>query len=64
MRRDGALLVDECAFTSDDARFTSIDVLDPARGAGWQRTYGDGARVTIAVASDGAAVPVPFPIGR
>ena len=42
MRRDRTRLVDECAFSSGDARFTSVDVLDPAQGAEWQRTYGDG----------------------
>jgi hypothetical protein len=43
---------------------TSVDVLDPARGPAWQRTYDDGARATIDVSPDGGAVPVPFPIGR
>jgi hypothetical protein len=64
MRRDGSRLVDECVFASGGALFTSVDVLDPARGAEWQRTYDDGVQATIVVGSNGAAVPVPFPIGR
>jgi hypothetical protein len=64
LRRDGSRLIDDCSFTGPPGTTTSVDVLDPARGAGWQRTYRDGARVTIAVPADGAAIPVPFPIGR
>jgi hypothetical protein len=64
LRRAGARLLDECTFTSTAGTLTSVDLLDPATGSGWQRTYADGTRVTIAVSSDGGAVPVPFPIGH
>jgi hypothetical protein len=64
LHRDGVRLIDDCAFTGAPGATTSVDVLDPADGAGWQRTYADGARVSIAVPADGAAIPVPFPIGR
>lgn len=64
LRPQGTRLVDECTFVSGSYRLTSVDVLDPAAGPAWQRTYADGTRVTIAVAADGAAVPVPFPIGH
>jgi hypothetical protein len=61
----GDRLIDECSVTSSSgAALTAVDLLDPARGSAWQRTYSDGSRVTIAVPPDGAAVPVPFPIGR
>jgi hypothetical protein len=61
----GVRLIDECRVTSSDgAALTCVDLLDPARGSAWQRTYDDGFRVTIAVSPDGAVVPVPFPIGR
>jgi hypothetical protein len=59
-----ARLIDECTFDISAGRLTSVDVLDLSSGAQWQRTYDDGVRVTIGVAPDGAAVPVPFPIGR
>jgi hypothetical protein len=59
-----ARLIDECTFTVSTGRLTSVDVLDPAGGSDWQRTYDDGVRATIAVSPDGAAVPVPFPIGH
>jgi hypothetical protein len=64
LRRAGTRLLDECAFTSSGGRLTSVDLLDPATGSVWLRTYADGTRVTIAVSPDGGAVPVPFPIGR
>lgn len=64
LRRDGARLLEDCSFTGSQGSITCVDVLDPAQGSVWQRTYADGARVTIAVAPDGAAIPVPFPIGR
>ncbi len=64
LRPNGIRLIDECVFTGGPKGLTSVDVLDPASGTGWQRTYNDGVRVTIAVSPDGAAVPVPFPIGR
>jgi hypothetical protein len=57
-------LIDECSFTLNTERLTSVDVLDPARGPQWQRTYDDGVRAAIAVSPDGAAIPVPFPIGH
>lgn len=59
-----ARLIDECTFTVGTGRLTSVDVLDPASGSQWQRTYDDGVRASIAVSSNGAAIPVPFPIGR
>jgi hypothetical protein len=59
-----ARLIDECKFALSTGQLTSIDVLELSQGAQWQRTYGDGVRVSIAVPSDGAAVPVPFPIGH
>ncbi len=64
LRRQGVRLIDECTFAVGEAHLTSVDVLDPARGPVWQRTYGDGSRATIGVSPDGGAVPVPFPIGR
>ncbi|MGH7722842.1 MAG: hypothetical protein ACRENL_08445 [Candidatus Dormibacteria bacterium] len=64
LRPEAARLIDECVFTGRSGRLTSIDVLTPSAGPDWQRTYADGARATIAVAPDGAAVPVPFPIAH
>lgn len=64
LHRDGLRLIDECAFTLSSARLTSVDVLDPARGSTWERTYGDGVVARIDVSPDGGAVPVPFPIGH
>lgn len=64
LHHDGQRLVDECAFDGASGRLTSVDVLDPSAGSTWQRTYSDGVRVAIAVGQQGAAVPVPFPIGR
>ena len=64
LHRDGVRLIDECVFALGGARLTSVDVLDPALGSTWQRTYSDGGRVTIGVAAQGGAVPVAFPIGR
>jgi hypothetical protein len=61
---DGVQLIEECAFAIGGARLTAVDVLDPARGSAWQRTYEDGSRTTIAITPNGGAVPVPFPIGR
>lgn len=64
LQRAGRLLVDRCTFTGPAARVTAVDVLDPAVASSWRRTYADGLRVSIAVAPDGAVVPVPFPVGR
>ncbi|MDQ6855939.1 MAG: hypothetical protein M3Z57_02545 [Candidatus Dormibacteraeota bacterium] len=64
LRRQGVRLIDECTFAVGGGHLTSVDVLDPARGPVWQRTYGDGGRATIGVLPEGGAVPVPFPIGR
>jgi hypothetical protein len=64
MRAAGVLLTDECTFQTESGVETSVDVLNTSDGLGWQRTYGDGVRVVITVPSDGAVVPVPFPIGR
>jgi hypothetical protein len=59
-----ARLIDECTFTMSSGQLTSVDVLDPARGQEWQRTYDDGVRASIVVSPDGSAIPVPFPMGR
>jgi hypothetical protein len=64
LRSDTTRLIDECTFDLNAGRLTSVDVLDLSRGAQWLRTYDDGVRLTIAVLPDGAAVPVPFPIGH
>ena len=64
LHRDGIRLIEECTFALGTAHLTSVDVLDPASGSVWQRTYGDGGRATIGVSPEGGAVPVPFPIGR
>ncbi len=62
--QDGARLLENCTFSRPGASYTSVDVLDPRVGSVWQRTYADGVRVAIPVEPDGAAVPVPFPVGR
>jgi len=49
LRHDGARLVEQCTFRGGSLHITSVDVLDPAAGPGWQRTYSDGAHATIAV---------------
>ena len=64
LRSEPARLVDECVFDSGSGELTSVDIFDLRAGSTWQRTYGDGRQVDIAVPPDGAAVPVPFPIGR
>lgn len=64
MHRDSTRLVDECSFTVASQALTSVDLLDPAAGHAWQRTYADGVRVTIDVPDTASAVPVPFPIGH
>jgi hypothetical protein len=64
LRTAPARLIDECTFDVGAGRLSSVDVLDVSSGAPWLRTYDDGVRVSIAVPSDGAAVPVPFPIGH
>jgi hypothetical protein len=64
LRTAAAGLIDECMFDVGAGRLSSVDVLDLSSGAQWVRTYDDGVRVTIAVPPDGAAVPVPFPIGH
>jgi hypothetical protein len=64
LQRKGERLIDDCTFSGAHGEITSVDVLDLAAGNGWQRIYADGVRVTIAVPPNGAAVPVPFPIGR
>lgn len=64
LRAAAARLIDECTFDANTGRLSSVDVLDLSSGALWLRTYNDGVRVTIAVPPDGAAVPVPFPIGH
>jgi hypothetical protein len=64
LRTATARLIDECTFDVGTGRRSSVDVLDLSSGAQWLRTYDDGVRVTIAVPPDGAAVPVPFPIGH
>jgi hypothetical protein len=62
LHRTPLRLVDECSFGG--GALTSIDVLDLRGASTWQRTYSDGERVEITVPSAGAAIPVPFPIGR
>ena len=64
MRPGGRLIIDECTFDTGNGVVSAIDVLNTTTGGGWQRTYGDGVRVVIDVPRDGAAVPVPFPLGR
>jgi hypothetical protein len=61
---EGLRLIETCTFTGGSEVITCVDVLDAAAGSAWQRTYADGTRVTIAVPQDGAAIPIPFPIGR
>jgi hypothetical protein len=60
----GRTLIDECIFHVAEGTLTSVDVLDPASGDAWQRTYGDGVRVSIAVSTAGTAIPVPFPMSH
>jgi hypothetical protein len=64
LRSNASRLVEECWFETAQGSVTSLDVLDPADGLGWQRTYSDGAHVVINVPPGGAVVPVAFPIGR
>ncbi|MDQ6848168.1 MAG: hypothetical protein M3019_11415 [Candidatus Dormibacteraeota bacterium] len=64
LQPQGLLLVEECSFVLGVQHLSSVDILDPTSGSGWQRTYSDGIRVTIAVAPNGAAAPIPFPVGR
>lgn len=64
LHAEPARLVDECAFGIGSGALTSVDIFDLRAGSTWQRTYGDGRRVDIVVPPDGAAVPVPFPIGH
>lgn len=64
LQPQGVLLVEECSFVLGVQHLSSVDVLDPAGGSAWQRTYSDGTRATIEVAANGAAAPVPFPVGR
>jgi hypothetical protein len=64
LRSEAQHLVDECEFDIASGRLTSVDVLDPSSSSVWRRTYSDGVRVEIGVAPDGAAIPVPFPVGR
>lgn len=64
LHAEPARLVDECAFDIGSGALTSVDIFDLRAGSSWQRTYGDGRQVDISVPADGAAVPVPFPIGH
>jgi hypothetical protein len=64
LRAEPARLVDECTFDIGSGELTSVDSFDLHAGSTWQRTYDDGRRVDIVVPPDGAAVPVPFPIGH
>ena len=64
LRTEGRHLVDECEFDTASGRLTSVDVLDPSSSSSWHRTYNDGVSVDIGVAPDGAAIPIPFPVGR
>ncbi|MEO8898932.1 MAG: hypothetical protein ABI352_09145 [Candidatus Dormibacter sp.] len=64
LRSDSLRLIAECTFDAGSSELTSLDVLDIRDGSTWRRTYGDGRQVDIAVPPDGAAVPVPFPIGH
>jgi hypothetical protein len=64
LRSEPARLVDECAFDIGSGELTAVDIFDLRSGSTWQRTYGDGRRVDIAVPPEGAVVPVPFPIGH
>lgn len=64
LRPDGLRLRETCTFTQGTVTIRSVDILDPSAASSWQRTYSDGIRVAIAVLPDGAAIPVPFPIGR
>jgi hypothetical protein len=64
LKPEGAGLMEACSFMMGSNRLTSVDILNPARGSYWQRTYADGVRVSIDVSPDGAAIPVPFPVGR
>lgn len=52
-----------CQFTIGDTEVTSLDRFDvPTRT--WQRRYGDGGEVAIAVPAGSALIPIPFPLGR
>ena len=64
LRTELSRLIEECTYDLPARRMTSIDVLTLANGSTWHRTYDDGSQVEIGVAADGAAVPVPFPLGR
>ncbi len=64
LRSEPLRLIDECTFDTGSSALTSVDVLDLRGGSTWRRTYADGRQVDISVSSDGAAVPVAFPIGR
>ncbi len=64
LRSESLRLIDECTFDVGSGELTSVDVLDIGAGSAWHRTYADGRQVDITVPPDGAAVPMPFPIGR
>jgi hypothetical protein len=64
LRTERVRLIDECTFDVGSGELSSVDVLDIGSDSVWQRTYADGRQVDITVPTDGAAVPVPFPIGR
>jgi hypothetical protein len=60
----GQTFDEHCDFQVGDERFSSQDHLDAHKGAVWHRVYSDGKQVDIAVPTDGALVPMPFPLGR
>jgi len=57
-------VTETCSFTVGSEKLTSSDVLDLHRSGQWTRTYSDGTTVAIGVPNAGAAIPVPFAIGR
>ena len=61
-----AALSDNCNFTLGGTTVNSLDTYDLTRDGDhtWHRQYSDGRSTLISVPTDGAVVPVPFPVGR
>jgi hypothetical protein len=66
MQTLSTIVTDKCRFMLGGTQVSSIDTYDlgPTGDHNWHRQYSDGKSTLISVPTDGALIPVPFPVGR
>ena len=66
MATASTIVTDKCTFSLGGTPLSATDTYDlgPTGDHNWHRQYGDGKSTLISVPTNGALIPVPFPVGR